>query len=217
MTRVYTVSELASMLRKKYMGVWRRWSMQMTVTMVMFPARTKMYMVRKTTKRVIWCFPKIENPRKMNSAISVKFFLCILLYQCLKARKGVSHQGKTSHLQLDFITRDNDSWTESVSPIPSFVTSKLKCMALAQEERKLLVPFGVLHMWTLSFWRRLTSCAWRWLLSKSSPHTHHTDVRKGNRAARKKSCPVSQSVMIATTQNKLSTRGLLRWHLSGKW
>lgn len=110
-------------------------------------------MVRKTTKRVIWCFPNIENPRKTNSVTPVKFFLCIVLYQCLKAIKGVI-KGK-HHQQLDCITRDNASWTERVNPIPSFMISKLMLRGLAYEERKWLMSLWGLYMWTLSLWSKL--------------------------------------------------------------
>ena len=89
-TGVYIVSELARMIRKKYMGMWRWRSMWIIVTMMTLPARVNVYRMRKTAKRMIWCSWNLENPRKMNSVTSVRFFLCILQFQCLKAMQGVN-------------------------------------------------------------------------------------------------------------------------------
>lgn len=88
-------------------------------------------MVRKTTKSVIWCFPKTENPRKMNSITSVKFFLCILLDQCLKAIKEVIKEDiSISNWTLQEGTRIAKV-RDGCNP---FMTSQLRLGVLAHEE-----------------------------------------------------------------------------------
>lgn len=64
--------------------------MWMMVTMMTLPAKVNVDRMRKTMKRVIWCSWALENPRKMNSVTSVRFCLCILEFQCLKAMQGVN-------------------------------------------------------------------------------------------------------------------------------
>ena len=47
------------------------------ITIIILPARVKMYGARNITKRVSWCSWKLEKPCKTNSVVRVWFSLFI--------------------------------------------------------------------------------------------------------------------------------------------
>lgn len=68
-------SKKEKMLRKKYMGVWRRESAQVMLTMTTLPARAARYASRCTRKRT---FPRCwtaGNPSKMNPCAIVPLLI----------------------------------------------------------------------------------------------------------------------------------------------
>lgn len=111
-----------------------------------------------------------------------------------------SHQGENSHWQLDFTRRGNDSCPEGVSPIPSFMASKLRLRALEHEEEGLPEPPWVSPTSVITA-EQTVSCAWRRLLNK---HLTHLILTQGEVTSKEKSCSVSQSVTTSTAQNKLN-------------
>lgn len=98
--------------------------MWMMVTMMALPARVNVYRMRKTTKRVIWCSWNLENPRKMNSVTSVRFFLCIPQFHCLKAMQGVNVENVTSQQGLQ--DRDRGRGLRTPSPQTSLFPSMVR-------------------------------------------------------------------------------------------
>lgn len=99
---------MESMLRKKYMGVWRWRSRRIIVTMITLPDRVRRYNVRKTIKKAtLCCQSKLEKPSKRNSVTKVEFFFDIEagvgFTEPGKGKKVMSHQiqngtGKTKNL-----------------------------------------------------------------------------------------------------------------------
>jgi hypothetical protein len=58
-------------LRKKYMGVWSRESIQMTAIIPRFPRRVTTYTTRNVTKRTTWIWKDFVKPMKTNSVTIV--------------------------------------------------------------------------------------------------------------------------------------------------
>lgn len=89
--------------------------------------------------------------------------------------------------------------------MPFFLTSMLMDKIFAHEETNLLVLLWGANIMNNITAEQIISCTRR-LLSMCTPHRHHSDIRKGKGAPRRKSCSVSQSILISTTQTLLTRR-----------
>jgi hypothetical protein len=72
-------SQKEKLLRKKYIGVWRRWSAQVMVIMSVFPVMEAKYATRCTRKRT---FPRCwtaGKPSRANSGTVVPFLISTVI------------------------------------------------------------------------------------------------------------------------------------------
>lgn len=148
---------------------------------------------------VIWCFLEIENPRKMNSTTSVKFFFCILVHRWVIKRKIPIRIGLYNRRQI----------IAELSPVPFFMTSKLMFNTLAHKKIKLLCLSGA---YTYEYYH----CGGNYVLcmEKASEqmfisHISYLHLEREQRSKERVMLCISISNDIYHLNQTESTRGLL--------